>query len=70
LPNAGVTTFDPLQHHRERTRKAEARADSLEEINDRLYRLLALTLQVATAGRDVDPCTLLAVIEDMDRIAA
>lgn len=58
-----------LTHHRRRTRKAEARAETLEQINDRLYRLLALALLAACTGRNLDPATLLAVIEDIEASA-
>jgi hypothetical protein len=66
----GVTprTFDAIEHHRQRTRRAEARADGLEQVRQRLERLLALTIRVA-AGNDVDPVTLLQAIERMDDLA-
>jgi hypothetical protein len=40
----------------------------LEQLRDRLERLLAITLRAA-AGPDVDPLVLLAVIEDIDERA-
>lgn len=60
--------FDIIQHHRDRTRRAEARAAMLEHIQARLERLLAITLRAA-AGNDCDPLTLLKVIERLDEEA-
>lgn len=57
--------FDIVAHHRERTRKAEARTEQLELLNAELVLLLARTLEIAVAHTTVDPCTLLAVIQDV-----
>lgn len=63
-----VAGFDIVQHHRERTREAERRAEHLERERSRLERLLALALRVATAdGKDADPLALLSVLEELDR---
>lgn len=60
--------FDPLDHHRQRTRRAEQHAHALEHVRQRLERLLAITLRAA-AGNDCDPLTLLKVIERIDEEA-
>ena len=60
--------YDPIQHHRQRTRAAEARAHALEQVRNRLERLLAITLRAA-AGKDCDPLVLLKVIEEIDERA-
>lgn len=57
--------FDIVAHHRARTRRAEARCAALEQVRNRLERLLAITLRAA-AGNDCDPNVLLAVIEHLD----
>ncbi len=57
--------FDLIQHHRARTRTAEARADALERIQARLVQVLKLAVLVA-AGDDCDPRVLLRVLELRD----
>lgn len=58
-------------HHRLRTRQAEARADGLERYRQRLERILAIALRVATGdGRDADPLALLKAIESTLELAA
>jgi hypothetical protein len=59
-----VTEFDIVAHHRERTRRAEQRADGLERHRDHLERLLLVTAQVA-AGQDCNPLVLLRAILEM-----
>jgi len=60
--------FDLATHHRQRTRRAEARADGLERHRQRLERILAIALRVATGdGHDADPLALLKVIEELDQ---
>ena len=49
--------------------KPRDRVAHLERERRRLERLLALSLRVATAGTDVQPLTLLAVLEEFDREA-
>lgn len=56
-------SFDLAAHHRERTRRAEQYADSLERQRARHERLLALALQIA-AGTDCDPLVLLRLLEE------
>ncbi len=59
-----ATGFDVVAHHRTRTRRAEARADGLERHRQRLERILAVALRVATGdGRDADSLALLKAIE-------
>jgi len=62
------TGFDIVEHHRRRTRQAEARADALDAVRHRLERLLAIALRAA-AGNECDPAVLLSVIEEIDRKA-
>ena len=57
--------FDLGQHHRERTRRAEARAEHLERERVKLERLLAVCLDVACAGTGTKPLALLALLEEM-----
>lgn len=66
-PRAAATFDVVVAHHRARTRKAERRAETLEELNGLLFRLLGLAVEVATAGSTVDPLALLALLEDIDR---
>ena len=54
--------FDVIQHHRARTRAAEARADMLEREREHLRRVLRLTLVVAV-GTECEPLTLLRLID-------
>ena len=61
-----ATGFDIVRHHRERTRGAERRAEHLERERSRLERLLAIALRAATAD-NVEPLSLLAGLEDLDR---
>lgn len=58
-------TFDVAQHHRDRTRRAEQRANMLEAELAKTIRLLGLAVQVA-AGDEADPVTLLRVLEQLD----
>lgn len=60
------SSFDVIEHHRHRTRRAEARADGLQRELDNAVRLLTLTARVA-AGHDCDPITLLQILEPMTR---
>lgn len=60
--------YDPLVHQRERTRKAEARAEMFERELAKALRLAGLVLRVATSdGKDAEPLALLGVLEDLDR---
>ena len=47
--------------------KLRERLQFLERERERLERLLALSLRVATHGTDVSPTALLSVLEDVDR---
>ena len=64
-----ATAFDAVAHHRARSRRAEARADALELQRTKLERLLGRALQIA-AGSECEPLVLLAVLEEIDRLAA
>ena len=63
-----MSGFDVVQHHRRRTRQAEARADMLERERAKLERLLGLALEVA-AGNECKPLVLLRALEVLDRAA-
>lgn len=65
--HAGVSGFDLVDHHRRRARRAEQRADHLERVNAKLWRLLA-DAAVLIAGPDVDPLVAVRVLEGMDEI--
>ena len=59
--------FDVVGHHRARTRRAEAHADSAERQRDKLERLLILALDVATGnGERCDRLVLLGLLEELD----
>ena len=62
-------TFDLAQHHRQRTRAAERRAEHLERQRAKLERLLVLALTVAVGTTGADRLELLGVLEDVDRVA-
>lgn len=66
MPPGVTTSFDPLAHHRERTRKAEARALKLEQLNAQLLRLLTAILQDWFRDTDVDPLEYLQAHVDID----
>ena len=55
-----------VETHRRRKR---VRLDFLEADRPRVDRLLAVALQVACHGRSFGPLDLLAVLEDIDRLA-
>lgn len=61
--------FDVLEHHRRRTRTAEARADTLEALNAQYVRLLAHLLQDRFDGTDVDPLEYMQACVDIDMSA-
>lgn len=65
--DGGAPRFDIVDHHRQRTRRAEARVDALERHRDQLQRILILALQMAVSNSGVNPLELLAVLEDADR---
>ena len=58
--------FDVVQHHRDRTRKAEARADRYERLNAQLIRLLATILAEQFRDTHVDPLEYLQAQVDID----
>jgi predicted RNase H-like nuclease (RuvC/YqgF family) len=62
-----VTTFDLARHQRERIRRLEAELTALRDHRDRLERMLALALQMATHDSSVSPTALLAVLEELDK---
>lgn len=57
-------TFDLLDHHRQRTRRAEARTNSLERINTQLNRMLA---DAASLILPEHPTLFIRLLEEMDR---
>lgn len=59
--------FDPVAHHRERARRADARAEMFERELGKAVRLLGRAATIA-AGNDCDPLVLLSMIEELDRI--
>ena len=56
--------FDAVAYQRNKIRRLERQVAHLERERERLERVLAYTLQVATAHNSVDPLALLAVIEE------
>ncbi len=70
LPAAagGRRPFDLIAHHRDRSRRAEARADGLARELAKALRLLGLALQVA-AGNECKPSALLQMLERIDELA-
>ena len=60
-----MTEFDPLDHARRKARKYELEAQGLRTERDKLLRMLALTLEVATARTGVSPTVFCALVEEM-----
>jgi hypothetical protein len=58
--------FDLERHRREKLRRSEARAESLDAYRCKLERLLGRALAVACAETDATPLALLDVLEDLD----
>jgi hypothetical protein len=61
---------DAREARRHRLRGLEQRVTFLEAERARLERLLTIALRTATGGTNVEPLTLLSVLEDVDRQAA
>lgn len=61
--------FDADAHRRGLNRQLRERVEYLENERDRLQRLLYIACQAA-AGNECQPLALLAVIEDLDRVAS
>jgi hypothetical protein len=53
-------------HARDKLRRLGADVDSLHAHRERLERILALALVVATGGARVEPTALLVVLEEID----
>lgn len=54
--------FDITSHHRQRTRRAEARAQALEQLNAQLYRMLA---DAATLTMPEHPTLFIRLLDEM-----
>lgn len=65
-PTGSNTEFDIIQHHRKRTRQAETRADTHEQQNAQLIRLLVIVLERQFRDTDVDPIQYLHHIVETD----
>lgn len=63
-------SFDLHEHMRDKARRAEQRAQALEQQLDRAVRLLALACQYAAGEQAADLLTLLEAIDDREQVAA
>lgn len=62
-----MSTFDVVAHQRERIRGVETSVTALRAEERRLYRLLGLSLQVATKdGQECKPAVLLELLCALD----
>ena len=65
-----MTEFDPLAHAREKARRYEAEVIMLREMNDKLFRLVALAARRGDPGADrAEPAlTRCGELEEMDAV--
>jgi hypothetical protein len=60
--------YDRAEYQRRKLRRLEDENEALKKLNDKLFRLMAVLVEMAARGTPVSELTLLAVVEEVDAL--